>query len=320
MKFHLFPVVGLFIALNGFAWVDRANAANFQLIGLTDNNSLISFDPDRPSEAKTTAITGLQAGESLLGFDQRPKDSQFYGITNQNNLYLINVDTGVVSLQKTLNIRASAGTFTGIDFNPRPDLLRLVNGNNENFRVSVDIGDDRVFDDSMTVNPATMMNGMLKYAQGDLNAGADPNVNAVAYTNSFAPSPDANRPTLLYGIDTSLDTVILQEPPNDGILTTIGSLGVDFNDNTGFEIFSPSNGINFAFATSGTTLYGIDITSSGSSNRASVVGTIGDGRSNVIGLASRKTPEPTALGALIGVSIVSFLGFNRQKGATSRST
>jgi Domain of unknown function (DUF4394) len=305
MKTNLFYVAGLAIAINGLALVNTANAANFQLIGLTDSNSLISFSADRPNNTKTTAITGLQTGESLLGFDRRPANNKFYGITNKNNLYIINTDTGVASFQRTLNIRANAGTFSGIDFNPKPDLLRLVNSNDENFRVNVDTGD--VFDDS------TVFNGKLNYKAGDINAGKNPNVNAVAYSNSFAPSPDPNRVTLLYGIDTSLDALVLQDPPNNGILTTIGSLGVDLGDKTGFDIFSTNKGINFAFASSGSTLYSIDIASTTSGNRASIVGSIGNGSNNIIGLASRATPEPSALAALASVGILGLLGLKRQK-------
>ncbi len=305
MKSSLFYIAGLAIAINGLALTNTANAANFQLIGLTDNNSLVSFSADRPNNSKTIAITGLQARESLLGFDRRPANNKFYGITNNNNLYIINVDTGVASFQRNLNIRANAGTFSGIDFNPKPDLLRLVNSNDENFRISVDTGD--VFDDS------TVFNGKLNYVAEDVNAGKNPNVNAVAYTNSFAPSPDPNRVTLLYGLDTSLDALVLQDPPNNGTLTTIGSLGVDLGDKTGFDIFSPSDGVNFAFASSGSTLYSIDLASTTSGNRASIVGSIGNDGNNIIGLASRATPEPSALTALASLSLLSLFGLKRQK-------
>jgi hypothetical protein len=304
MKRRFLYVAGLAIAANSLILVNAASAANFQLIGLTDNNSLVSFSPDRPDRTMTKAITGLQAGENLLAIDRRPANNKFYGIT-ETNLYIINVDTGVATLQRPLNIRADAGTFTGIDFNPRPDLLRLVNGNDENFRINVDTGE--VFDDS------NLSDGRLKYAAGDVNVGANPNVNAVAYTNSFAPSPDPNRATILLGFDTDLDTLVLQDPPNNGILTTIGSLGVDFSDRTGFEIFSPSQDVNFAFASSGSNLFGIDISSGASGNRASLIGSIGNGSNNIVGLASRATPEPSALAALAIVSCFGFLGWQGRK-------
>jgi hypothetical protein len=304
MKINYLAITASIIAVNGFALADAASASNFQSIGLTDTNSLVIFSVDRPDKAKTRAITGLQAGETLLGIDFRPANNELYGITN-NNLYIIDVDTGVATLQRPLNIRADAGSFSGVDFNPRPDLLRLVNGNDENFRLNVVTGE--VFDDS------TLSDGKLKYAAGDVNAGANPNVNAIAYTNSFAPSPDPNRVTLLYGLDTDLDVLVLQDPPNNGILTTIGNLGVDFDDRTSFDIFSPSNDVNLAFASSGSNLFRIDLSATASGNRALLVGSIGNGSNNIVGLASRATPEPSALGALAVISLFGFSGLNRKK-------
>lgn len=304
MKINYLAIATSIVAVNGFASADTASASNFQSIGLTDTNSLVIFSVDRPDKAKTRAITGLQAEETLLGIDFRPANNELYGITN-NNLYIIDVDTGVATLQRPLNIRADAGSFSGVDFNPRPDLLRLVNGNDENFRLNVVTGE--VFDDS------ALSDGKLKYAAGDVNAGANPNVNAIAYTNSFAPSPDPNRVTLLYGLDTDLDVLVLQDPPNNGILTTIGNLGVDFDDRTGFDIFSPSNDVNLAFASYGSDLFRIDLSATASGNRASLVGSIGNGNNNIVGLASRATPEPSALAALAVISLFGFLGLNRKK-------
>jgi hypothetical protein len=304
MRINYLAIAALTVAVNSLALVDAANASNFQSIGLTDANSLVIFSVDRPDKAKMRAITGLQAGETLLGIDLRPANNKLYGITN-DNLYIIDIDTGVATLQRPLNIRADAGSFSGVDFNPKPDLLRLVNGNDENFRLNVVTGE--VFDDS------TLSNGKLNYVAGDVNAGANPNVNAIAYTNSFAPSPDPNRVTLLYGLDTDLDVLVLQDPPNNGTLTTIGNLGVDFGDRTGFEIFSSSSDVNLAFASSGSNLFRIDLSATASGDRASLIGSIGNGNNNIIGLASRATPEPSALGALAAIGLFGFLGLNRKK-------
>jgi hypothetical protein len=304
MRINYLAIAALTVAVNSLALVDAANASNFQSIGLTDANSLVIFSVDRPDKAKMRAITGLQAGETLLGIDLRPANNKLYGITN-DNLYIIDIDTGVATLQRPLNIRADAGSFSGVDFNPKPDLLRLVNGNDEDFRLNVVTGE--VFDDS------TLSNGKLNYVAGDVNAGANPNVNAIAYTNSFAPSPDPNRVTLLYGLDTDLDVLVLQDPPNNGTLTTIGNLGVDFGDRTGFEIFSSSSDVNLAFASSGSNLFRIDLSATASGDRASLIGSIGNGNNNIIGLASRATPEPSALGALAAIGLFGFLGLNRKK-------
>jgi hypothetical protein len=52
---------------------------------------------------------------------------------------------------------------------------------------------------------------------------------------------------------------VLQNPPNSGTLTTVGSLGVNFASVGGFDIFTDANGVNYAYALSGSKLYSIDL-------------------------------------------------------------
>ena len=59
---------------------------------------------------------------------------------------------------------------------------------------------------------------------------------AAAYTNN-----DLNQPrtaTTLVGIDTTLDQVVIQSPPGNGVLVATGQLGVDAGPNAGFDIFT----------------------------------------------------------------------------------
>jgi hypothetical protein len=117
------------------------------------------------------------------------------------------------------------------------------------------------------------------------------------------------RTTQLFGIDSILDTLVLQNPPNNGVLTTIGSLGIDFGSTGGFDIFSPSSGVNTAFAASGSNLYTINL----SSGAATTLGTIGNGNSNIIGLAATSVPEPGTVGSLIGFGALGLLGRCRRR-------
>jgi hypothetical protein len=59
--------------------------------------------------------------------------------------------------------------------------------------------------------------------QSESHDGANPSVTAAAYINGYYGAAV----TTLYGIDTSLDTLVLQSPPNFGVLNTIGDLGID---------------------------------------------------------------------------------------------
>ena len=67
----------------------------------------------------------------------------------------------------------------------------------------------------------------------DANAGRTPRVSAVAYTN---PDTDPMTGTTLYDIDSALDVLTTQAPPNNGRLNTVGSLGIDVREQAGFDI------------------------------------------------------------------------------------
>ena len=61
---------------------------NSQLVALTDDNTLISFDPNNPSDVNSTAVTGVDG--VLLGIDTRPADGHIYGISTANNRLVVN--------------------------------------------------------------------------------------------------------------------------------------------------------------------------------------------------------------------------------------
>jgi len=202
----------------------------------------VSFDDHNPAASQVTDITGVEG--TLLGIDTRPADGLIYGISTANNIYTIDADSGVATYVSTLNTPFEGGTISGFDFNPVADRLRLVGDNDQNLRINVDTGE-------VTVDAP------LALGSGDVNEGVNPNVTAAAYTNSF----DGTTSTQLYNIDTLLNDLALQNPPNDGTLTTVGDLGVDFDTLGGFEIVSATEGDNKAFALSDKTLYSIDLSS-----------------------------------------------------------
>jgi uncharacterized protein (TIGR03437 family) len=119
----------------------------------------------------------------------------------------------------------------------------------------------------------------LTYPTGDANAGANPNLVGVAYTNNF----DRTTSTTLFGIDSNLDILVRQgsvggapDSPNNGRLTTIGALGVNTTDQVGFDITAP-NDVAFASLTtmgaSSSSLYSINL----NTGAATLVGAIGGG-------------------------------------------
>ncbi|PSN76590.1 hypothetical protein C8B47_26530 [filamentous cyanobacterium CCP4] len=234
---------------------------------LTSNNTLLGFRAAAPGEVSSVEVNGVEG--TLLGIDTRPANGLLYGLTTANNLYTIDPSSGAASLVSTLSVPFEGGVVTGFDFNPVADRLRLVGDNDQNFRINVETGE-------------VLEDGTLAFALEDASAGVNPNVTAAAYTNSV----DGTTSTALYNIDPLLDQLLLQSPPNDGTLVTVGDLGIDFDVVGGFDIFSTAEGDNAAFAVSDSTLYTIDL----ETGAATSLGTLGDGSGNLLGFVAMANP------------------------------
>ncbi|MCL1465816.1 DUF4394 domain-containing protein [Argonema galeatum] len=269
--------------------VKPATAGTLTLFGLDDKNTLFSFGASDPTATSSIGVTGVDG--TLLGIDFRPANGLLYGLADSNKIYTIDTSTGAATFVSTLSTSFTAGLKSGFDFNPVPDRLRLVGTNEQNLRTNVDTG-------------AVITDGTLAYGAGDINAGADPNITAAAYTNSFKGAIA----TQLYGIDSDLDTLVLQNPPNNGTLTTIGSLGFDFDETGGFDIFT-ADGVNTAIAASNSNLYSVDL----STGATTALGIIGSGDIKIVGLAATSVPEPGTVGALIGFGAFGLLSGYRRR-------
>lgn len=256
----------------------EARIAPAALIGLDDSNHLLTFDSASPGTVTATVVvSGLGAGETLIGIDVRPATGALYGVTidasNAARVYVINPATGAATLSATLAadpadltspFTALDGTSFGVDFNPVADRLRIVSDNEQNLRVNVDSG--LVTTDAPLAPPGTV-------------AGA-------AYTNNFTGAAS----TVLYDIDVTSDTLAIQNPPNNGTLVLVGPLGVNATGVAGFEIVSTraANGAvtDTAFAAltvGGTTgLYSINL----ATGAATSIGAVSAGSTALAGLTS----------------------------------
>lgn len=192
------------------------------LYAVTTTGEIISFQSSSPSRlARTPKLKGLQAGEKLVGIDFRPSNGTLYGATDKSRVYSIDTATGTATSVGTLTTPLTGVASYGFDFNPVPDRIRITNDAEQNLRA----------------NPADGTNVVdkpLVFATTDANKGKDPNVAASAYTNNVAGA----KVTMLYNIDHTLDVLLTQIPPNDGVLNTVGSLGVKTTANAGFDIIS----------------------------------------------------------------------------------
>jgi hypothetical protein len=210
-----------------------ANEPGATVFAATTGNRLLRFDEATPGSIQTQSqITGLQSGESVLGIDFRPATGQLYALGSTSRIYTIDPATGAATeVGSGPFTPALSGSEFGMDFNPVVDRIRVVSDTGQNLRLHPDTG------------AVAGVDTALNYASGDPNFGQAPNVVGAAYTNNVAGATS----TLLHDIDSALDIVATQNPPNSGTLNTVGSLGVNTNDFVGFDIVS-SGGMDRALA------------------------------------------------------------------------
>ena len=267
---------------------------------LTPTNRIVGFSLSNPGNAiSDLPVTGLQQGESLLGIDFRPANGLLYGVGSSNRLYTLNPRTGEASQVGSGEFAVSLNPgAAGFDFNPTVDRIRFVNQAGQNARLNPDTGAVVDFD---TLAGGVQLDANLAYRAGDTNFGSSPAAAGAAYVNNFA----GGTSTTLFVIDSNLDVLVRQDPPNNGVLNSIGSLGVDAGTVLGFDVRSVG-GRDVAVAAlevggvSG--LYNINL----SSGQASFVGQIADGR-EINGLA---VPLPTAYALTVRNGAETIVGFN----------
>jgi hypothetical protein len=206
---------GSVLALPGAALAAEA------FYGVTQDNRLVTFQSDNVTNVEPShPITGLPGGESIVGLDVRPLNGQLYALGKTSHIYVVNPRTGAArQVGATPFVPALAGTNFGFDFNPTVDRIRVTSDAGQNLRLNPDDGAVAGVDTN------------LAYAAGDPGAGTAPNVTASAYTNNFAGATS----TTLYDIDNARHALVIQNPPNNGTLTTVGALGTN-NNAVAFDI------------------------------------------------------------------------------------
>lgn len=285
-------------------------------LSLPSSYSLVTFQATAPGTfTATVPVTGITAGQVLVGLDTRPNTGQLFALgynsgSSQAQVYTLAPATGVltaVGSAITLALGSNQNRI-GFDFNPTVDRIRVTAGNGANFRL----------------NPVTgglaATDGSLAYATTDANAGQTPGVGSSAYTNSYIGSTA----TTLYNLDETASRLVTQNPPNNGTLNTVGALGVSVSDATAqvsdLDIYyNRATGQNVAYMsvataslatlTATSTLYTVNLTT----GAATAVGTLGSSTTSGIAdiaVAIDRTVPATVTGqlayALAGTNLITF--------------
>lgn len=193
------------------------------LYALTTSGRLIRFSSTDPCVVEgTLKVSGLAPNATLQGIDFRPATGQLYGLGSDNRLYTIELPTGVATAVSALPFSpALDGEAFGFDFNPTVDRIRVVSNTGQNLRLNPVTGATAAVD------------SQLAYVASDVNAGKRPRVVGAAYTN---PDNDPATGTLLYDLDVGVGVFATQNPPNNGTLNTVASIGVSSDELAGFDI------------------------------------------------------------------------------------
>lgn len=196
------------------------------IYGIDADNKLVVFGSLRPDLVTSAlVVTGVQAGEKIEGLDFRPVDGQLYALGSTGRIYTINLTTAAATPVSATPFATLTGASFGWDFNPTVDRIRLHSDQEQDLRLVP------------TTGALAATDGELSYAVGDVGFGTNPAVVGTAYTNSVAGATT----TTLFAIDAARAVLVTVNPPNNGTLVTVGSLGTTTTTDVGFDIAGNNN-------------------------------------------------------------------------------
>jgi hypothetical protein len=284
--------------------------------GVNSAMNLFSFNVNTPANVTTHGPVGFLPE----GIDFRPGTGTLYAIDigpNTSQLYTLNItngsatpvgagftSTGVVN---NVNYNLTGNQTFGFDFNPKTlqadnsMRIRLVATNNSNLRLNSSTG------------AVAAVDGNLAFGNGN-----SPFVDAAAYINNV---PESAGTTALYDMDSRNDELLLQSPPNNGTVASVGAFGVgiDAERNIGFDVYTtPGNtdpttagdagyAVFRRTATAGGAylIYNVNL-ATGATTGGALVGPPATPFNFDGGFAINPVPEPTAalMAALAGVALL----------------
>ncbi|MFG1210938.1 DUF4394 domain-containing protein [Xanthobacter flavus] len=225
------------------------------VIALMDGNMIAPINAKSWSAGKPMKVTGVDG--KLIGIDVRPADGMLYGLFDDGSIAVIDTSTAKATLKSKLGSTLARGVAATVDFNPVADRLRIIGSDGTNLRANVD--DGKVTTD-----------GTLKFADTDMHKGETPNIVAGGYTNAVKGAKE----TALYNIDATIGALVKQAPPNDGVLTTIGKLGVKAKSYA-FDIVTVDAAASEGWLLADGTLYRVDLAKGTASEVGKIKGVSG---------------------------------------------
>ena len=257
------------------------------VVAVTSAHELITFHAGQPGRIlERRPVTGLPAGDRLVGIDFRVAKGVLYALSQAGRLYTLDIPTGAL---RPVGAAPAAlpvvGSVFGFDFNPAADRIRVVSNTGQNLRLHPDTGaavDGDPAAEGLQPDPA------LRYAFSDENAGRTPDIVGAAYTYN----PKDSKLTTNYAIDRALGVLVTQGSregvapvvsPNTGQLRTVGPLGLGRLIDATFDIADVGNTALVAVRTaadSATRLHLVDL----QTGATKPLGQVGDG-APLVGMA-----------------------------------
>ncbi len=205
--------------------------------GVNSDGLLFRFDTANPSAVTEIGFIGF----TPEGIDFRPGTNTLFAIDvgpNTTQLYTLNINNAMPTAVGSgfssagVNYSLTGNQSFGFDFNPKTlqaddsMRIRLVGTNATNLRLHSATGQIAAVD------------GSLAFANGSV-----PFVDGSAYINNI---PEMVGTTALYDLDSRNDALLLQSPPNNGTVSTVGPLGVtvDALVGIGFDVYTTPGDID----------------------------------------------------------------------------
>lgn len=236
---------------------------------VTATAELIRVNAGQPARVLARkAVSGLDAGDRLVGIDYRVARGTLFALSAAGKLYTLDTASGRLTPVGSGAPLALGTQAVGFDFNPAADRIRVVASDGRNGRLHPDSG------------ALVAQDGALRYADGDAAAGQRPALGGAAYTYNKRD----DKLTTNYAIDLARGTLVRQGSvegatpvvsPNTGMLWTVGALGTGALDDAAFDIADVNNTALAALRSGGRTqLHLIDL----ASGRATPIGRIVNGQ------------------------------------------